>query len=140
MSAVTSSDADTVTDKLTKISVNETISTEPTKLVIDEKILLAGIDTSGMSELARSAFEDDSNLPPAITCIPLTPSSKSTQNIEKLRELLNRKLHVEVSDGRKFTGTACCFDDQRNIILSQCIEHRSTKVSDGMVCTSSNLI
>ena len=105
---------------------------QPTEIVFDEKAILASIDTAGLGELARSAFEDEQSLPPVIPCIPLPPSSKSTPNIEKLRELLGRRLQVEVVDGRKFIGTACCFDNQRNIVMNMCIEHRKTKISDGI--------
>eukprot|EP00698_Gefionella_okellyi_P006614 TRINITY_DN1593_c0_g1_i1.p2 TRINITY_DN1593_c0_g1~~TRINITY_DN1593_c0_g1_i1.p2 ORF type:complete len:140 (-),score=26.26 TRINITY_DN1593_c0_g1_i1:627-1046(-) len=91
---------------------------------------LEGIDMTGMSDLARAAFEDDEMLlPPPIPCVPLAQSSKTTPAIENLRALLGKKLRVDVNDGRKFFGMGYCFDAQKNVILTACVEERQSKTS-----------
>jgi small nuclear ribonucleoprotein (snRNP)-like protein len=45
-------------------------------------------------------------------------------NINKLKEYLNRRVLIEIEDGRKFEGRFLCIDKFRNIILSECEEQR----------------
>merc|ERR1712110_1193007 len=43
---------------------------------------------------------------------------------EKLRELLGREMRVEVTDGRIITGVFYCIDNNKNLILRDCIQEQ----------------
>jgi small nuclear ribonucleoprotein (snRNP)-like protein len=52
-------------------------------------------------------------------------------NIRKLKEFLNKRILVEIEDGRKLEGRFLCIDKLRNIILSECEEQRQVmKISN----------
>ena len=50
--------------------------------------------------------------------------SGEMSNKDKLRELLGREMRVEVSDGRIITGAFYCIDNNKNIILRDCIQEQ----------------
>lgn len=47
-----------------------------------------------------------------------------------LTTLLNRTLHVHISDGRLFVGQLKCTDNERNIILAMTHEYRQPTQKD----------
>ena len=47
-----------------------------------------------------------------------------------LTTLLNKTLHLHVSDGRKFVGELKCTDNERNIVLAMAHEYRSAVASN----------
>lgn len=47
-----------------------------------------------------------------------------------LTSLLNRTLHVHITDGRMFVGQMKCTDSERNIILAMTHEYRQPSASD----------
>lgn len=47
-----------------------------------------------------------------------------------LSNLLNRTLHIHISDGRMFVGQLKCTDNERNIILAMTHEYRQPTQSD----------
>lgn len=47
-----------------------------------------------------------------------------------LTTLLNKNLHVHISDGRMFVGQLKCTDDERNVILSMTHEYRQPSQKD----------
>ncbi|KAJ4976858.1 hypothetical protein NE237_001964 [Protea cynaroides] len=49
--------------------------------------------------------------------------------VSSLRKLLSRQMLVGVNDGRFFLGAFYCIDKQRNIILQDAVEYRSTRRS-----------
>ena len=57
-------------------------------------------------------------------------SNESSESIEWLNSLLNRTLHVHISDGRMFAGQMKCTDNECNIILSGTQEYRSPSPAD----------
>jgi len=50
-----------------------------------------------------------------------TPAAAAALRLEA-ESLVNKKLLVELKDGRSMTGYLTCFDDQGNLILSQAEE------------------
>ena len=56
---------------------------------------------------------------------------KSSENIERVRALLNKRLEVKVLDGRSFAGRLMCFDKDRNIVLYNTQETRFIDLSSG---------
>ncbi|KAF2172060.1 hypothetical protein M409DRAFT_17302 [Zasmidium cellare ATCC 36951] len=53
-----------------------------------------------------------------------------------LTNLLNRTLHVHISDGRMFVGQMKCTDNERNIILAMTHEYRQPTESDVEAATA----
>uniref|UniRef100_A0A0D9WT88 Sm domain-containing protein n=1 Tax=Leersia perrieri TaxID=77586 RepID=A0A0D9WT88_9ORYZ len=51
-------------------------------------------------------------------------SSGSSQNVEKVRKMLFRRMLVGVNDGRYFLGLFHCVDKQGNILLQDAVEYR----------------
>jgi len=47
---------------------------------------------------------------------------------DQLRSYLGRQFRVEVSDGRVITGLFSCIDNDKNIVLKECIELQSFKI------------
>lgn len=47
-----------------------------------------------------------------------------------LTSLLNKNLHVHISDGRMFVGQLKCTDNERNVILSMTHEYRQPSQKD----------
>lgn len=47
-----------------------------------------------------------------------------------LTNILNRIIHVHISDGRMFVGQMKCTDNERNIILAMTHEYRQPTESD----------
>ena len=47
-----------------------------------------------------------------------------------LTSLLNKTLHIRISDGRLFVGQLKCTDNERNIILSMTHEYRQPSQKD----------
>lgn len=47
-----------------------------------------------------------------------------------LTSLLNKNLHVHISDGRMFVGQLKCTDNERNVILSMTHEYRPPSQKD----------
>lgn len=47
-----------------------------------------------------------------------------------LTSLLNRTLHIHISDGRMFVGQLKCTDNERNIILAMTHEYRQPSQAD----------
>lgn len=53
-----------------------------------------------------------------------------TEAIDYLSNLLNRTLHIHVTDGRMFVGDLKCTDNERNIILAMSHEYRQPSQAD----------
>ena len=57
------------------------------------------------------------------------PSAASRAEIV-LTSLLNKNLHVHISDGRMFVGQLKCTDNERNVILAMTHEYRQPSQND----------
>lgn len=57
------------------------------------------------------------------------PSASSKAEVV-LTSLVNKNLHVHISDGRMFVGQLKCTDNERNVILSMTHEYRQPSEKD----------
>merc|ERR1719230_2130900 len=80
-------------------------------------------------------FLDTESYPPARPSLPdqedtklKTTNAPETPQIEKLRGLLNGRLRIKTTDERVLLGTFHCFDNLKNIVLSNTKE---ASVQDG---------
>ena len=53
----------------------------------------------------------------------------SSENVNRVKKLLFRRMLIGIKDGRFFLGGFYCMDKQGNIILQDAIEYRSTRRS-----------
>jgi N-alpha-acetyltransferase 38, NatC auxiliary subunit len=58
------------------------------------------------------------------------PNGTSAQASAYLASLLNKTLHIHISDGRMFVGQMKCTDNERNIILAMTHEYRQPSQKD----------
>ncbi|KAK0831996.1 hypothetical protein LTR03_015250 [Friedmanniomyces endolithicus] len=54
----------------------------------------------------------------------------SVQAVQYLDDLLNKTLHLHITDGRMFVGQLKCTDNERNIILAMTHEYRQPSQAD----------
>lgn len=56
-------------------------------------------------------------------------------SIEQLRNLLEKELRVEITDGRVFVGKFNCIDNEKNLILKETVEEQVIKLPNapGMI-------
>ncbi|KAK0248718.1 hypothetical protein LTS09_016180 [Friedmanniomyces endolithicus] len=54
----------------------------------------------------------------------------SVQAVQYLNDLLNKTLHLHITDGRMFVGQLKCTDNERNIILAMTHEYRQPSQAD----------
>lgn len=58
------------------------------------------------------------------------PTGTPAQASAYLTSLLNKTLHIHISDGRMFAGQLKCTDNERNIILAMTQEYRQPSRKD----------
>jgi small nuclear ribonucleoprotein (snRNP)-like protein len=58
------------------------------------------------------------------------PTGTPAQAASYLTGLLNKQLHIHISDGRMFVGQMKCTDNERNIILALTHEYRQPSQRD----------
>ena len=55
------------------------------------------------------------------------PSFEEGPKTKQLRELLYRRMRIELNDGRMLTGIFSCFDKDSNVMLADCTEMRNVR-------------
>mmetsp|Transcript_19694 Transcript_19694/g.27470 ORF Transcript_19694/g.27470 Transcript_19694/m.27470 type:complete len:145 (-) Transcript_19694:24-458(-) len=60
---------------------------------------------------------------------PLKIQQNDTPKIRTLKHLLNKKIEVEITDGRTFTGKFYCVDKQQNLILGETLETQKKTIA-----------
>lgn len=61
--------------------------------------------------------------------------AQEAEAVAYLNGLLNRTLHLHITDGRMFVGQMKCTDNERNIILAMTHEYRQPAPSDIKLAT-----
>lgn len=51
--------------------------------------------------------------------------------VQKVKNILHRRLRVGIKDGRNFSGNLYCLDKQGNLLLSESFEYRSRTPVEG---------
>ena len=64
------------------------------------------------------------------TAVTSNPTGTPAQASAYLTALLNKTLHIYISDGRMFAGQLKCTDNERNIILAMTHEYRQPSRKD----------
>ena len=59
---------------------------------------------------------------------PLKINQNDTPKIRILKELINKKVEVSITDGRVFTGKFYCVDKQKNLILGETLETQKKSI------------
>jgi len=49
-------------------------------------------------------------------------------NIKEIEQYLNKRIKVEISDGRVITGSFWCVDKGKNLVMAECEEFRKTLI------------
>ena len=82
--------------------------------------------TGAIDQLRPTApdVSDASGSAPACSATGAPASAPGADAVEKVRELLDNRLRVTLTDNRVLVGKFSCFDKQRNVLLSQTVEQR----------------
>lgn len=69
------------------------------------------------------------NIGPPIKLPPLTLPQKETPKITQIKDLLNKRVRVSISDGRILSGKFWCIDNGMNIVMGETEETKIIKIS-----------